>query len=106
MTPPTFKTVKAFGISGIPKPLSGGRGLCYVVGETVFRPSDGDIEAQWISELVNKILLRSPTSYRLAKPQEVVEQPNNFVFNGWTASSLLLGATEPGGGFEDILSVS
>jgi uncharacterized protein (TIGR02569 family) len=106
MTPPTLETIKAFGISGIPKLLSGGRGLCYAVGETVFRPSDGDIEAQWISELVNKILLRSPTSYRLAKPQAVVEQPNTFVFNGWTASSFLLGATEPGGNFEEILTVS
>jgi hypothetical protein len=107
MTPSTLETIKAFGISGIPKLLPGGRGLCYVVGETVFRPSDGDNEAQRISELVNKILLHSPTSYRLAKPQAVVKQPNNFVFNGWTASSFLLGSTEPrGGDFEEIPSAS
>lgn len=103
--PPKSEIVEAFGLSGAPVWLSGGRGLCYLVGETVFKPSDNDTEAQWISELTTQLLLRSPTSYQLSKPREVVGQTNTFVFNGWTAFSFLPGAVEVGGDFKEVLQV-
>jgi len=106
MSPPIPEVINAFGLNGTPKPLPGGRGLCYLVGETVFKPSDNDEEAQWLSELTSKLLLRSPTSYRLAKPLAVADQPNTFVFDGWTATSFLPGTVERGGNFEQILQVS
>jgi uncharacterized protein (TIGR02569 family) len=105
MSPPTPEIIEAFGLSGIPVWLHGGRGLCYLVGETVFKPSDNDTELQWVAELTTKLLRRSPTSYQLSKPRAVVDQPNTFIFNGWTASLFLSGAIEVGGDFEEVLQV-
>ncbi|KAE9375994.1 phosphotransferase family protein [Stipitochalara longipes BDJ] len=106
MNPPSPEIINAFGLSGTPKPLPGGRGLCYLVGETVFKPADDDTEAQWLSELATKLLIRSSASYRLSKPLAVFGQPCTFVFDRWTASSFLPGATEQSGNFEEILQVS
>ena len=108
MTPPTPQTIHAFGLSGIPLPLPGGRELCYLVSNTVFKPSDDPNETKYVSELATSLLLRSPTAYRLARPLPVLNQPseNKFVFNRWTAFSFFSGETEKGGDFEEILRVS
>jgi hypothetical protein len=108
MTPPTQQTITAFGLSGIPLPLPGGRGLCNLVSNTVFKPSDDPNDMQYVSDLATALLLRSPTAYRLAQPLSILNQPgvNKFISNGWTASSFLPGKTEKGGDFEEILRVS
>lgn len=91
MSPPPPEIIQAFGLQGLPKPLAGGRGLCYLVDGVVFKPSDGDVEAQWAAELATSLLTRSPSSYRLSRPQPVQDQPDRFVFGGWTASSFIAG---------------
>lgn len=91
MSPPPAEIIEAFGNEGQPKPVAGGRGLCYEVDGIVFKPSDGDDEAQWISELATNLLDRSPSSYRLARPLAVLGQPGEFVYRGWTASTFVSG---------------
>jgi uncharacterized protein (TIGR02569 family) len=106
MAAPSAEVLQAFGIQGDPSPIAGGRGLCYQTGDIILKPSDGDEEAQWSSELATRVLDRSPTLYRLSRPLSVKNSPNLFVFEGWTASSFLAGTPGPAGCFADILSVS
>lgn len=94
MSPPSPDVVQAFGLEGVPEPLGGGRGLCYTVGDIVFKPSEDDNEAKWIAELVTRLLQRSPTSYRLARPLAIASQPGVFVYRGWTAASFMTGTPE------------
>lgn len=113
MSPPPAEVIQAFGLQGHPEPVAGGRGLCYLVDGIVFKPSDGDAEAQWVSELAVKLLDRSPSAYRLSRPQSVQGQPGTFVWRGWTASSFVsgtaVGKQRPGsstGPFESIFRAS
>ncbi len=88
---PSPTTLLAFGISGTPTLLSGGRGLCYRIGDTVLRPCDDEAESQWLAQLSRDLLARSPAGYRLASPVPSVTNPNTFVVDGWTASSFVPG---------------
>ncbi|KAH9217502.1 phosphotransferase family protein [Leptodontidium sp. 2 PMI_412] len=106
MTPPPPDVVQAFGLQGTPQPISGGRGLCYIVGQTVFKPSDDDLLAQWVAELASKLSSRSPTAYRLAIPLSIVDEPEIYLFKGWTASSFVEGKPGINGHFEDIFKTS
>jgi uncharacterized protein (TIGR02569 family) len=106
MAPPAPEIVQAFGHAGASKAVIGGRGLCYLVGEAIFKPSDNDNESQWTAELVNNILLRSPSLYRLARPFPITHKSNCFVFNGWTASSFLPGTAGPSGRFREVITLS
>lgn len=71
--------------------MTGGRGFCYLVAGTVLKPSDGDVEAQWIAELATNLLARSPSAYRLSIPRPVRKHPGSFISEGWTASSFVSG---------------
>jgi uncharacterized protein (TIGR02569 family) len=91
MSPPSEEVLHAFGLNGTPELLSGGRGLCYSLGDTVFKPSDDSVEAQWVAENATRVLQSCPTAYRLSLPIHVVNQPNTFIFKGWIASSFVRG---------------
>ncbi|PVH72600.1 phosphotransferase family protein [Cadophora sp. DSE1049] len=106
MTPPPADVVQAFGVQGTPQLISGGRDLCYIVGKTVFKPSEDDLLAQWVAELATKLLSRSPTAYRLAIPVSTVDEPGKYAFKGWTASSFVEGKPGINGYFEDIFQTS
>ena len=106
MTPPPPDAIQAFGLQGTPKPISGGRGLCYIIGQTVLKPSDDDLLEQWVAEVVTKLLSRSPTAYRLAVPLSTVDEAGKYLFKGWTASSFVKGKQEIVGYFEDIFRTS
>ncbi len=88
---PSPSTLLAFGLSGTPTPLSGGRGLCYRIGDAVLRPCDDETESQWLAQLSRALLKRSPVGYRLASPLPSVTSLDTFVVNGWTASSFVAG---------------
>jgi uncharacterized protein (TIGR02569 family) len=90
-SPPSADTLASFGLTGTPIPIPGGRGLCYRIGEVIFKPCDDSAETQWLSQLSTTLLSLSPTAYRLAMPLPSVSDANNFVVNGWVASSLVTG---------------
>ncbi|KAH8884191.1 hypothetical protein GQ53DRAFT_797970 [Thozetella sp. PMI_491] len=79
MPPPTPTILEAFSLTGIPQPLAGDRELCYRVENIVLKPSDDDVETQWVSELTTSLLERAPTSYRLATPDQVVGRPESGI---------------------------
>ncbi|TPX07538.1 uncharacterized protein E0L32_002141 [Thyridium curvatum] len=106
MTPPPPDVIEAFGLNGSPEPMPGGRGLCYIVDQVVFKPSDDDVEAQWISKLVADLHISSQTLYRLAAPISTVSRPGTFLFKGWTASAFMPGSASPRGRFADIFGAS
>ncbi|KAF2664185.1 hypothetical protein BT63DRAFT_102915 [Microthyrium microscopicum] len=103
-TPPSSERImRAFGQSNrsTPNSLAGGKGNCYQVDDTIHKPSNNDIEAQWVSELTIKLSTRFSTSYQLSVPRWVVDDPGRYVFDGWTASSVLPGKTGPKSHFDD-----
>ncbi|KAK4445733.1 hypothetical protein QBC34DRAFT_471489 [Podospora aff. communis PSN243] len=89
--PPPPSVLAGFGLTGTPIPLSGGRGLCFRIANTVLRPCDDASESQYLSDLTKSLLALNPTSYRLAKPLPSVSDPSQFIISSWTASSYLPG---------------
>lgn len=84
----------AFNITGEPQSLAGGRSLCFQVGEHVFKPADNDEESQWVAAFISQIIqqqLHRNSPYILPRPIPRVDDPYSFVFEGWTAWSLLPG---------------
>ena len=106
MTPPPPEVLHAFGLQGSPRPIPGGRDLCYQVGPVVLKPSDDDDEVQWLSELAAELLRRAPTSYRLAAPFPLVAAPGRYLFDGWSASSFVSGTSRREGRFEELFRAS
>ncbi|KAH8664364.1 hypothetical protein BX600DRAFT_512407 [Xylariales sp. PMI_506] len=113
MSPPSPAVLQAFGVSGRPENVAGGRGLCYRVGDIVFKPSDGDEEAKWTANLATRLLARGPSAeYRLPRPLPVVwvrgppssysiprddddddeREQQEYVFEGWTAATFVSGS--------------
>lgn len=101
---PDAEILQAFGLTGDLVPIVGGRGLCYCIENTVLRPAEDEIEAQWLAELTTRL----PTSshYRLAQPRQVLGKAGVFVHRGWTASSLLAGEVKMKPDFSKMLDIS
>lgn len=100
MEPPSAKVLKAFSISEEPVPIDGGRGLCFQAGNVVLKPSDDDQEAKWVAELCESLIEKGPLKYRISRP---IQSPHGFVFQGWTAWTLVSGRAAPASRFEAIL---
>ncbi|RMJ19344.1 hypothetical protein CDV36_000967 [Fusarium kuroshium] len=94
MEKPSPKVLEAFSIDGEPVPIDGGRGLCFQAGNMVLKPSDDDQEAEWVAGLCELVMAKDPSEYRISRP---IKSPHGFVFQGWTAWTLVLGraALEP-----------
>lgn len=103
MTAPSLDVLRSFDVQEKPVPIQGGRGLCYRAGDVVLRPSDGDTESQWISELLSR--LPASSEYSVPRPKHVSNCPGQFVSNGWTASSFVVGTAVPNKHFAEILHV-
>ncbi|KAH7153335.1 phosphotransferase family protein [Dactylonectria macrodidyma] len=97
MVHPSSAVLTAFGISSSAKTLPGGTGLCFVADGIVLKPSDDEEESQWVAHLTTKMLQYiTGNEYRLTRPIPVARNPDLFVYDGWTADSLLLSdAREP-----------
>lgn len=105
--------LNAFGIHHPLKPLSGGRGICFLAGDTVLRPvGDGEaIEAEWLGHLLLKLSGLSSPKYRVAKPRltsrtSIPPASNRVIANGWTASSFLPGKDGPKSKWNQLFTAS
>lgn len=96
MPPPPPAVVESFGVRGVPQPLAGGRGLCYVVDQVVFKPYAAEDEAQRMSELVEKLARRTSKHYIVPTPLSLAHDRNIFVSDGWTASRYAHGRASTG----------
>jgi len=97
---PSQSVLDAFGIQHPLQPLPGGRGLCFLSGDTVLRPVDGTTGEEWLCNLLLKLNSLSNPNYRIARPllkgnTSLPPSSNQFIASGWTASSFLPGKDGP-----------
>ncbi|RSL56797.1 hypothetical protein CEP54_008633 [Fusarium duplospermum] len=100
MKEPSPQVLEAFSIDSEPGPIDGGRGLCFQAGNIVLKPSDDDQEAEWVAELCESTMAKSPSGYRISRP---IRSPHGFVFEGWTAWTVVPGRAAPASNFGAIL---
>src|SRR3977135_1466952 len=89
--PPPAAVLAAFGAAGEPRPLPGGEGRTWVVGDVVLKPCGLPAEAAWIAEVLST-LPPSP-SFGVARPMQAAD--GQCIVSGWEAWRRLPGATDP-----------
>src|SRR5204862_8266146 len=89
--PPPAPVLAAFGLDGVPIPLSGGRGTSFRVGNAVLKPADQvPEELLWHADLLDSI---EPRGFRVARPLRSFD--GAILVDGWTAASFLEGRHKP-----------
>ncbi|MFI7130918.1 TIGR02569 family protein [Nonomuraea sp. NPDC050153] len=93
MTEPPAGVSAAFGLAGPVRPLAGGRGRSFRVGNAVVKPVDSEEEADWTARVFAGL---SPTAgFRVPRPLR--SRDGAYVVEGWTASEFLEGQEGPAG---------
>lgn len=77
----------AFGAQGDPVRLAGGKGGTWRVGDLVLKPSEGDEEVRWRSEVLTA-LPESP-HFRIARPVRAAD--GDWLAGGWEAALAVAG---------------
>jgi uncharacterized protein (TIGR02569 family) len=90
-TPPGPEVLAAFGVSGEPRLLTGGKGGTWAVSDVVLKPAEGVPETVWRSEVLTA-LPQSP-DFRVARP--VHTRDGAWVFDGWEATTFVAGQADP-----------
>lgn len=105
-TIPSPSVLQAFGLSGSPVPLIGGQGQSIQVDETVLKPVDDPIEAEWVMGIQHRLLgdADKASGYRLAEP--LMTADGYYVADGWSAARLISGQPGPRGRWEEVLNAS
>jgi uncharacterized protein (TIGR02569 family) len=82
---------EAFGAVGEPVRLAGGKGGTWRVGDVVLKPSEGDDEVRWRSDVL-AALGESP-HFRIARP--VPAAGGDWLADGWEATQAVAGHPDP-----------
>jgi uncharacterized protein (TIGR02569 family) len=89
--PPPEHVLTAFGASGTPTPLRGGRGFAWRVGEIAVKPVDTSEEIlAWQAPVLGQI---RPDGFRVSRPVRSVR--GALIVDGWSASVFCAGRHEP-----------
>ncbi len=75
----------AFGASGAPKRLAGGRGVTWRTGGVVLRPVGDPVESMWKS----KVLSELDVSDEFTFPQPIQDDRGQWVRDGWEAMEFI-----------------
>jgi uncharacterized protein (TIGR02569 family) len=86
--PPPSTVLRAFGATEQPRPLPGGQGTSWVVGDLVLKPGGG-LVYEWLAEALQDV---TPDGFRLATPVRATN--GAWLYEGWTAT-LRMGGAEP-----------
>ena len=84
---PPRAVLAAFGAQGDPVRLTGGKGGTWRVGEVVLKPSEGDEEVRWRSDVL-AALPESP-HFRIARPVRAAD--GDWLAHGWEAARAVAG---------------
>lgn len=108
---PSQPVLDAFRIQHPLQRLPGGRGLCFLAGDTVLRPVDNAVEEEWVCGLLLKLTALSNPLYRVATPLQIDNSSfsppsSQFIASGWTASSFLPGKDGPKTKWHQLLNAS
>jgi uncharacterized protein (TIGR02569 family) len=89
---PPASALAAFGASGVPEPLAGGRGSSWRVGDAVLKPLDtSEEELAWLEHVLGAIRC---DRFRVAPPLRAGD--GSIVAEGWTAWRAVDGRHEEG----------
>jgi uncharacterized protein (TIGR02569 family) len=81
----------AFGAQGDPVRLAGGKGGTWRAGDVVLKPSEGDDEVRWRSE----VLAALPESPHFRIPRPVRAADGDWLAGGWEAARFVAGQPDP-----------
>lgn len=87
---PGHEVLVAFGASGAPKRLAGGRGVTWRAGEVVLRPAGDPVESMWKS----KVLSELDVSDEFTFPRPIQDDRGQWVRDGWEAMEFISGAAD------------
>jgi uncharacterized protein (TIGR02569 family) len=88
---PSKDVLAAFGVSGTPTVLEGGRGMGWLADHLVLKPADtSERILAWQARVLDEI---QPDGVRVARPSASIE--GAFIVDGWSASVFCPGRHEP-----------
>lgn len=99
---PPASVLAAFQLTGATRPLAGGRGQSFRVGDVVVKPADDWQEAEWSARVFADLL--ATAEFRVPRPCRSRE--GLFVVEGWTASEFLEGQEGPAGNWAPLIAAS
>ncbi len=85
------RVLAAFAVAGHQVPLPGGTGDSVRVENAVLKPAGDEVEANWLAELQDGLHVDG-----LRTPRPIRATDGRWVVDGWTATTYLAGAEQPG----------
>ncbi|MEE4543927.1 aminoglycoside phosphotransferase [Streptomyces sp. V4-01] len=109
---PPAAVLDAFGVRGVPVPLTGGQGRSVRVGAFVLKPAEGpEDESEWGTALMERLASgrdgasgpgpASSGGFRVPRPLRAAD--GRGVVDGWTAAEFLDGQPGPHGHWDGVL---
>ncbi|MGW3933066.1 phosphotransferase [Streptomyces microflavus] len=98
---PPRSVLDAFGINGIPEPLTGGQGRSVRVGGAVLKPAEG-AEEEW--EWAASVFERLPRGAGFRVPRPLRSADGCAVVEGWTAAEFVEGRPGPRGQWPGVVA--
>jgi uncharacterized protein (TIGR02569 family) len=89
----------AFGVSGAGRPLPGGGGACWLVGQVVFKPGQHPRVASWSAEVLAGL---DGPGFRVPGPVRAGD--GSWVVDGWAAWSWVEGEPDPVGRWAELVA--
>lgn len=84
---PPLEVLHAFGVSGVPEVLPGGKGGTWRVGDVVLKPSDGADESRWRAETL--AVVQVSAEFRVPRPVPAAD--GSWLVEGWEAWRVVAG---------------
>ncbi|WP_327216595.1 phosphotransferase [Streptomyces cyaneofuscatus] len=89
---PPRSVLDAFGVRGIPEPLTGGQGRSVRVGGAVLKPAEGtEGESEWAASVFERL----PRGAGFRVPRPLRSAGGGAVVEGWTAAEFIDGRPGP-----------
>ncbi|WP_242910948.1 hypothetical protein [Actinomadura terrae] len=99
---PPARVLAAFDLTGSARPLAGGQGESFCVGNAVLKPTSDPQAAEWSAAVFAG--LPASAEFRVPRPRR--SRDGDYVVEGWTAAELLDGHAGPAGNWERLIAAS
>ncbi|MEU1734174.1 TIGR02569 family protein [Streptosporangium sp. NPDC020145] len=99
-TEPPAGVLAAFRLAGAPRPLAGGQGQSFRVGNAVLKPVNTTEEAEWCAEVFAG--LTSTSEFRVPRPCRADD--GSYVVAGWAAFEFVDGQAGPAGEWATLIA--
>ena len=99
---PPAEVLAAFELTGSARPLAGGQGQCFRVGDAVLKPAGDREAAEWSATLFANL----PASVEFRVPRSRRSRDGRYVVDGWTAVEFLEGQEGPAGNWQPLIGAS